>query len=268
MQIFFNKDIFPELENKIYKSISLKANNPQVYIDGVFLSRSVNIVGDIAKPQSYEIKGPERIIDIISLIGINNDSSGYLVTVSRNSSSQSISLDSLYNKPINNIRLNPDDIIRFDYRPLKVTVLGGANSNKVVRFGPDNSSLLNILGEAFGINNYRGDVKRVYIFRKTNNDIDYKEVLKLNSKPNINIFDDKSVNFDYKFDFIKKDYMLMSIDLSTKKSLVYSSDLKIYDDDIVIISNNSIYESQRILSIIGSIFTPVTGALNAQNLSN
>ena len=101
-----------------------------------------------------------------------------------------------------------------------------------------------------------------------NDGIFISEVLKLNSKPNVNIFDDKSVNFDYKFDFIKKDYMLMSIDLSTKKSLVYSSDLKIYDDDIVIISNNSIYESQRILSIIGSIFTPVTGALNAQNLSN
>lgn len=257
-----------QLENKIYKSISLKANNPQVYIDGVFLSRAINIVGDIANAQSYEIKGHERIIDIISLIGIDNDSGGYLVTVSRNSSSQSISLDSIYNKSINNIRLNPDDIVRFDYRPLKVTVLGGANANKVVRFGPDNSSLLNILGEVYGINNYRGDIKRVYIFRKTNNGIDYKEILKLNSKPNVNIFNDKSVNFDYKYDFIEKDYMLMSIDLSTKKSLVYSSDLKIYDDDIVIISNNSIYESQRILSIIGSIFTPVTGALNAQNLSN
>ena len=253
-----------ELENKIYQSISLKANNPQVYVDGVFLSRAVTILGDIAKPQSYEIKGHEKIIDIISLIGIKNDFSGYLVTLSRNSTSQSISLNSLYSNPINNIKLNPEDIVRFDYNPLKVTVLGASNSNKLVKFGPDNSSLLNILGEVFGINNYRGDIRRVYIFRKTTPGIDYREALKSNSRLNVSIFDDGSAGLG----FVEKDYALLSIDLSSKNSLIYSSDLKIYDDDIIIISNNSIYESQRILSIIGSIFTPVAGVLNAQNLSN
>ena len=82
---------------------------------------------------------------------------------------------------------------------------------------------------------------------------------------NKNVFDDPN-NFSNK-DFSRKEFSLISIDLSSKDSLLYAQSFDVLDEDIIVISNNSIYESQKVLSIIGSIFSPMTGVLNAKNLS-
>lgn len=253
-----------QLESLVYEKIKLKANNPQLFIEGIFYSRSVNILGDVNTPQLYQLKGSEKLIDLLSIAGgLKLESSDYLVSISRKNDFQSISLSSLYKDSSNNIELSPNDVISFHSNPFKATILGASNSNKIVSFGPDNSSLLNIIGKASGINNFRGDLSRVYIFRKTPVNIDYSFGTNVNNWPTINAFDKVDKN-----SFIKKDYSLISIDLSTKKSLLYSSNFKIYDGDIIVVTNNSIYESQKVLGIIGSIFMPITGVFNAQNIAN
>ena len=111
----------------------------------------------------------------------------------------------------------------------------------------------------------RGNLKRIYIFRKTPDNVNYNSVKSELPRVNKNVFDDPN-NFSNK-DFSRKEFSLISIDLSSKDSLLYAQSFDVLDEDIIVISNNSIYESQKVLSIIGSIFSPMTGVLNAKNLS-
>ena len=74
-----------ELEKLIYSSLELKANNPQVFVDGYFFSSSVNILGDVVTPKKYELKGSENITDIISVSGgLKHPHEDYVVSVTRN----------------------------------------------------------------------------------------------------------------------------------------------------------------------------------------
>ena len=111
----------------------------------------------------------------------------------------------------------------------------------------------------------RGNLKRVYIFRKTPDNTNYNSVKSELPRMNKNIFDDPS-NYS-NADSSRKEFSLISIDLSSKDSLLYAQTFNVLDEDIIVISNNPIYESQKVLSIIGSIFSPMTGVLNAKNLS-
>ena len=255
-----------ELERLIYSSLEQKANNPQVFVDGYFFSSSVNILGDVILPKKYELKGSESITDIISVSGgLKFPYEDYVVSVTRKKNTQSLPLIKIYENFENNIRLKNYDIVSFNYQPNKAILLGATNSNKEVFFGPNSSSLLNIIGKAFGINDMRGNLKRVYIFRKTPDNTNYNSVKSELPRMNKNIFDDPN-NYS-NADISRKEFSLISIDLSSKDSLLYAQTFNVLDEDIIVISNNSIYESQKVLSIIGSIFSPMTGVLNAKNLS-
>ena len=252
-----------ELRNFLYNGLARKSNNPQILIDAKFTSSAINISGDVKNSLIYELKGGETFIDAIGLAGgLTNEKDNYMLTLTRDSLIKSFPLIDIYSATNDVIRLFPHDNLVFENEPFQATVLGASNSNTNVSFGPENSSLLSIIGKVSGVNNYRGDLKKVYIFRKNPQSFDYSKVVS-QQKNYASIFQD-----DEKPSSRTLEYSLIHIDISNKNSLLYSSNFKVLDNDIVIISNNSIYESQRVLGIIGSIFSPVSSAINAQNLSN
>lgn len=251
-----------ELRNFLYNGLARKSNNPQIFIDAKFTSSAINISGDVKNSLIYELKGGETFIDAIGLAGgLNNEKDNYMLTLTRDSQIKSFPLIDIFSATNDEIRLFPHDNLVFENEPFQATVLGASNSNTNVSFGPKNSSLLSIIGKVSGVNNYRGDLKKVYIFRKNPPSFDYSKVSQ--QKNYVSIFQN-----DEKLSSRALEYSLIHIDISNKNSLLYSSNFKVLDDDIVIISNNSIYESQKVLGIIGSIFSPVSSAINAQNLSN
>lgn len=252
-----------QLRNFLYNGLKPKSNNPQIFIDARFTSSAVNISGDIKNSMIYELKGGETLIDAIGISGgLIGEKDNYMLTLTRDNQTKSFPLEDIFSATNDEIRLLPNDNVVFENEPFVATVLGASNSNTNVSFGPNNSSLLSIIGKVSGVNNYRGDLKKVYIFRKNPKGFNFSNVASQQSNY-VSIFQNEQ-----KQSTKTLEYSLIHIDISNKNSLLYSSNFKVLDNDIVIISNNSIYESQRVLGIIGSIFSPVSSAINAQNLSN
>lgn len=252
-----------ELRNFLYNGLKPKSNNPQIFIDAKFTSSAVNISGDIKNSMIYELKGGETFIDAIGISGgLIGEKDNYMLTLTRDNQIKSFPLEDVFSASNDEIRLLPNDNVVFENEPFVATVLGASNSNTNISFGPNNSSLLSIIGKVSGVNNYRGDLKKVYIFRKNPKGFNFSNVASQQSN-HVSIFQNEQ-----KQSTKTLEYSLIHVDISNKNSLLYSSTFKVLDNDIVIISNNSIYESQRVLGIIGSIFSPVSSAINAQNLSN
>lgn len=224
----------PELEELVISQLRGKANNPQVQVNANYLNSQINIIGNIATPGKYELNPLDNVLDFIAKAGgVKGNEKDTLVSLIRDKKIYSSPLIKILEDPEYNISLNYGDSLIFSSKPKKAVFLGALNSNQTVEFGPNDINLLEAISKAYGLNDQRANSKRIYIFR-----------------PNENIS------------------TLFSIDLSDTGSFMYASNFYIKDGDIIVVTNNSLYEGQKALSIIGAMFSPISGYLNAQNLQN
>jgi polysaccharide export outer membrane protein len=223
-----------ELERLIVDKLENKANNPQVLVNANYLNSEINIIGEVSKPGKYQLNVGDSILDLIAKAGgTKQNAKDTLLTLTRKENNYELPLSSIYDDPKNNIKLNFGDSLIFTTKPKKAVFLGALNSNQTLDFGPSDINLMEALSKVYGLNDQRANAKRIYIFRNLN-----------------------------------ENQILYSIDLTRIESFTYASRFYIKDNDIIIVTNNAIYEGQKALSIIGGIFSPVSGYLNAQNLQN
>ena len=223
-----------ELERLIVDKLKNKANNPQVLVNANYLNSEINVIGEVSKPGRYQLNADESILDLIAKAGgTKQNAKDTLLTLRRNKTNFELPVSSIYDDPENNIKLNFGDSLIFSAKPKKAVFLGALNSNQTLNFGPSDINLMEALSKVYGLNDQRANAKRIYIFRN-----------------------------------LKENQILYSIDLTKTESFIYASKFYVKDNDIIIVTNNAIYEGQKALSIIGGIFSPVSGYLNAQNLQN
>ena len=233
-----NKDPY-EVAKILESKLDPLSNNPQVIVRYVFDNSSmVSLVGDVNNSIRVPINyGGLKLLDLIAQNGgISSDADLISVSVSRNESSFKIPLSEVIRKPEKNIYLQYGDIVLLQSETSSFMSLGAVSANKKVKFKQSGISLVEALSRIGGWQDQRANIKKVMIYR---NDASSKNV--------------GSIYF---------------LDMTNINSFSVASSFMIKNGDIIYASNTLRYETQKFLSLIGSVVNPFVGIQNVQNTVN
>ena len=162
-----------EVQTLLQNRLGSVIKRPQIDVRvAAFQSQKAYISGSVMKPGVIPItNNPLTLLDAIELQGgLTETASWGEVTLSRNDTTQRISLRSLYEQGnwSNNILLQDGDLIHVPRNDAeKIFVLGEVNRPQSVAMSRNGTSLAEALAEANGINENRADGRGIYVLRNT-----------------------------------------------------------------------------------------------------
>lgn len=162
-----------EVQTLLQNRLGSVIKRPQVDVRVAgFQSQKVYISGSVMKPGAIPItNNPLTLLDAIELQGgLTETASWGDVTLSRNGTTRSISLRSLYEQGnwSNNLLLQDGDLIHVPRNDAeKIFVLGEVNRPQSLNMSRNGTSLAEALADANGINENRADGRGIYVLRNT-----------------------------------------------------------------------------------------------------
>lgn len=225
-----------EVTSIIEEKLGPLSNSPQVSINYVYDNSSmINLLGDVNNSIRVPINyGGLRLLDLITQNGEIRKSIDLIsVSVNRNDLNFKVPLVEIINNPSKNIYLKYGDIVMLESETSSFMSLGAVSSNRKIKFKQSGISLIEGLSRIGGWQDQRANIKKVMVYRKDPSNRTSGEIFY------INMADVNSFNIATNF---------------------------IIRDEDVIYANNSIrYETQKFLSLIGSVVNPFMGINNVQN---
>lgn len=162
-----------EVQTLLQNRLGSVIKRPQVDVRVAgFQSQKVYVSGSVMKPGAIPItNNPLTLLDAIELQGgLTETASWGDVTLSRNGTTRSISLRSLYEQGnwSNNLLLQDGDLIHVPRNDAeKIFVLGEVNRPQSLNMSRNGTSLAEALADANGINENRADGRGIYVLRNT-----------------------------------------------------------------------------------------------------
>lgn len=157
-----------QVEREITARLAGLAHQPQVIVRVVRnATANVTVVGDVGSSTRVALtpKG-ERLLDIIaSAGGVRQPVGKTTIRVSRGSRIASLPLEQIINEPVQNIRMQADDVVTALFQPFSFTALGAVGNNAEIAFEGTGISLAQALGRIGGLRDERADARGVFIFR-------------------------------------------------------------------------------------------------------
>lgn len=145
-----------------------KAIEPQVVVTVTGnASTFVTVAGDVRQPSRVPLtlKG-DRLLDVLATVG-GSRAPDYdsFVRVTRNGRSATVSLARIVRDPSQNIYVRPDDLIYIYIDPQMFTAFGATARNASFPFQTDRLPLVEAVGRAGGLLDFRADPRGVFVFR-------------------------------------------------------------------------------------------------------
>ena len=157
-----------QIEKAIEARLARKANQPQVLVRVLRNATSnATVVGEVANSMRLPLtpKG-ERLLDAIAAAGGVRQPIGKItVQVSRDGKVFSMPLESVIQDPLQNIYLQPGDVLTALFQPLSFTVLGATGKNEEISFEAQGITLAQALARSGGLRDNQSDARGVFIFR-------------------------------------------------------------------------------------------------------
>ena len=157
-----------QIEKTIEARLARKANQPQVLVRVLRNATSnATVVGEVATSMRLPLtpKG-ERLLDAIAAAGGVRQPIGKItVQVSRDGKVFSMPLESVIQDPLQNIYLQPGDVLTALFQPLSFTVLGATGKNEEISFEAQGITLAQALARSGGLRDNQSDARGVFIFR-------------------------------------------------------------------------------------------------------
>lgn len=160
-----------QVGQKIQADLQGRANQPQVLVEmATNKAQAVTVVGAVKNSMDVPIvPGGVRLLDVLAQAGGVEGPVGQVsIQLSRDGQDDTLPLQTILRNPAENIYLQPGDVVTALDQPLKVTVLGATGSSKVIDFAKGNASLVEILGQAGGLQDNTANPAGVFVFRFTN----------------------------------------------------------------------------------------------------
>lgn len=148
-----------------------RANQPQVLVQIVTnKAQAVTVVGSVKNSMEVPIvPGGVRLLDVLAEAGgVVGPVGQVAIQLSRDGQDDTLPLQTILGKPSENVYLQPGDVVTALNQPLKVTVLGATGSSKVIDFNKGSASLVEILGQAGGLQDNTANPAGVFVFRFIN----------------------------------------------------------------------------------------------------
>lgn len=157
-----------ELDAEIERRLKGSANQPQVLVQVLqHNSANVTVVGAVTQSVRMPLtpKG-ERILDAVAAAGgVNQPTNKIVLQVTRGSLVCALPLDTVIQKPSENVLLAPSDVVSALFQPQYFTVLGATATNAEVPFEAQGISLVQAISRSGGLVDNRADASGVFLFR-------------------------------------------------------------------------------------------------------
>lgn len=238
-----------QIEQDIRARLAGKAHMPQVIVRVVRNATSnVTVVGDVANSARFPLtaKG-ERLLDALAASGGVRQPIGKMtIQVTRGIRVASLPLDTVIRDPRQNIRLQPDDVITALFQPFSFTALGATGSNAELPFEGTGITLSQALGRVGGLQDFRADVRGVFLFRLEDpSALDPATLVTAKTTP------DGKVPVIYR------------INMKDPATFFIAQSFPIRNKDVLYVSNAPLADIQKFVSIVSSLVFPVISLQNA-----
>lgn len=155
----------------IQNDLQGRANQPQVLVQiATNKAQAVTVVGAVKNSMEVPIvPGGVRLLDVLAEAGgVVGPVGQVAIQLSRDGQDDTLPLQTILGNPSENVYLQPGDVVTALNQPLKVTVLGATGSSKVIDFNKGSASLVEILGQAGGLQDNAANPAGVFVFRFIN----------------------------------------------------------------------------------------------------
>lgn len=157
-----------QVEQEIRNRLAGKAHDPQVIVRmATNANATVTVVGDVRSNARVSLtpKG-ERLLDAIAAAGgVNQPVGKIMVQVTRGQQVVSLPLEAVIRNPVQNIRLQRDDVVTALHQPFSFTALGATGTSAEILFEATGMTLSQALGRIGGLRDDRANLRGVFIFR-------------------------------------------------------------------------------------------------------
>jgi polysaccharide export outer membrane protein len=233
-----------QIASSIQKKLQDIAHQPQVLVRLVRnTTANVTVVGEVNSSTRMPLTAAgERLLDALAAAGgVRQPVTKVLMQVTREGKVYALPLDTIIRDPLQNIRMQPGDVVTALFQPLSFTVLGAAGKNDEVNFEAQGISLAQALARSGGLQDNRADVQGVFIFR-----LESPTALDWPTPPTLTTPDGKVP-------------VVYRADLSQPATFFAAQSFPIKNRDVLYISNASAVELQKFLNLV---FTLAYPALN------
>ena len=238
-----------QIEREIVARLRGKAHQPQAAVRLVRnQATNVSIVGDVENSGRIPLtpKG-ERLLDVLaSAGGAKNAVSKTVIQVTRGDRIASMPLEAVIRDPLQNVVLQPDDVVTVYFQPYSFTAMGATGSSSDLPFEATGINLAQALGRVGGLRDDRADIRGIFLFR-------LEDPAKLGPQlpPNARLTPDGKVPIIYR------------LDLKQPGSIFVAQSFPMRNRDVLYVSNAPLADFQKFMNMISSATFSVIGVANA-----
>ena len=230
----------------IHSDLQGRANQPQVLVQLVInKAQAVTVVGAVKNSMDVPIiPGGVRLLDALAEAGgVVGPVGQVAIQLSRDGQDDTLPLQTILRNPLENVYLQPGDVVTALDQPLKVTVLGATGSSRVIDFSKGNASLVEILGQAGGLQDTTANPAGVFVFRFTN-----PKILRWPVPPT------HLVN--------GKVPTIFAFNLRDPATFFAAQAFQMQNQDLVYVSESPVMDLQKVLNVVAGIAYPFSTLYN------
>jgi polysaccharide export outer membrane protein len=231
-----------DVQNAIEQALQGKAIQPQVLVNVTRpVSNTVTVLGDVTAGARVplSVKG-DRVLDVIAAAGgVRAPVNETFVQLTRGSRVARVSLSRVTADARENIFMRPDDVLTLIHDPQMFMAYGATGSNAEISFDADGINLAQALSKAGGLLDYRADPAGVFVFR-----FEPEPVARALRPDSPSIGTGLPVKVVYR------------LNLRDPNSLFLSQQFRIFNGDLIYVSNASLTEIQKVMQIFNLAVTP------------
>jgi polysaccharide biosynthesis/export protein len=237
-----------DIEAEITQRLKGKANQPQVLVRVLRNATSnVTVVGEVTNSLRMPLSATgERLLDALAAAGGVRQPVGKMtLQITRGTQVRALPLDVIIADPMQNIVLQPGDVVTALHQPFSITVLGATGRNEEINFETQGLTLAQALARAGGLQDQRASASGVFIFR-------FENPAAVPPQPGMPTTADGRVPVVYK------------VDLKDPAMFFVAQDFPMRNKDVLYVSNAPAAELQKFLNIVSSVVIP---AVTVRNLN-
>lgn len=235
-----------QIAREIDRQLLGKAHQPQTIVRLAHnATRNVTVVGDVASSARVPLTARgERLLDVLATAGGVRQPVGKMtIQITRGDRIASMPLELVIQEPRENIRLQADDVVTALFQPYSFTALGATGRNDELPFEGTGVSLAQALGRVAGLQDFRANVKGVFIFR-------LEDPAALSQA----MRDTAKTTLDGKVPVIYR------INMKDPATFFVAQSFPIRNKDVLYVSNAPLADIQKFVNVISSTILPVATA--------